>query len=91
MKKSELINEIAINCGISKGKAKEIIDTMTTIITDKLSSGEKVNIDRLGCFQSVKYGERTIKAVTGEIMQLEERLTPRFTASQTLKNKIRCS
>lgn len=48
----KLINEIAINAGISKADAKHILQIITTTIIDSISHGEKVELNDFGSFYS---------------------------------------
>lgn len=89
MKRSELIKELSEQCGVSNKKVKEIIDTMTMIITRELSSNRKVNIDRLGCFKTVEYKGRQIVSIEGKEITVDNRRSPRFVPSQTLKNEVK--
>lgn len=89
MKRSELIKELSEQCNVPKIKTKEIITALTEIITRELINGNKVNIDRLGSFTTVEYTGRRIVSIEGKNRKLDNRPSPRFIPSQTLKNEIK--
>ncbi len=91
MKRSELIKELASEAHVTQTKAREIIKSLTGIITNRLSTGDIVKIDGLGRFHTVTYNSHNIKAVNGSEMCLEPRVSPRFSPSKKLKEAVKAN
>ena len=50
MNKKELVDKIAIEQGISKSKAEEVVNAVFSTIVDELKAGEQVKIPGFGNF-----------------------------------------
>ena len=50
MNKSELINAMADNSGLSKTDAKKALDAFINVTTDTLKNGEKISLIGFGTF-----------------------------------------
>ena len=59
MNKKELVDKIAIEQGISKAKAEEVVNAVFSTIVDELKSGEQVKIPGFGNFVCKERKQRT--------------------------------
>ncbi len=89
MNKSELIDEIARNAGISKAKAALAIDGMTGAVTKALSSGDQVTLVGFGTFSVRDRAARTGRNPrTGDKIQIAAAKIPAFKAGKVLKDAV---
>ena len=92
MNKSDLINHTAAGAGISKTKARQVIDAMVGSIEETLSTGDKVSIKGFGTF---KTGERASKKVrnlhTSEMITLPATRVPLFKPGKPIKDRVAAS
>ena len=59
MNKKELVDKIAIEQGISKSKAEEVVNAVFSTIVDELKAGEQVKIPGFGNFAVKERKQRT--------------------------------
>ena len=89
MNKSELIDAIAADSGLSKADAGRALDGFTAAITNALVAGETVSMVGFGTF-SVKH--RAARAGrnprTGETIQIKASNNPSFKAGKALKDAV---
>jgi DNA-binding protein HU-beta len=89
MNKSELIDAIAANSGLSKADAGRALDGFTAAITNALVAGDSVSMVGFGTF-SVKH--RAARAGrnprTGETIQIKASNNPSFKAGKALKDAV---
>jgi DNA-binding protein HU-beta len=89
MNKSELIDAIAANSGLSKADAGRSLDGFTAAITNALVAGDSVSMVGFGTF-SVKH--RAARAGrnprTGETIQIKASNNPSFKAGKALKDAV---
>ena len=89
MNKSELIDAIAANSGLSKADAGRALDGFTAAITNALVAGDSVSMVGFGTF-SVKH--RAARAGrnprTGETIQIKASNIPAFKAGKALKDAV---
>ena len=89
MNKSELIDAIAANSGLSKADAGRALDGFTAAITNALVAGDSVSMVGFGTF-SVKH--RAARAGrnprTGETIQIKASNNPAFKAGKALKDAV---
>ena len=89
MNKSELIDAIASDSGLSKADAGRALDGFTAAITNALVAGETVSMVGFGTF-SVKH--RAARAGrnprTGETIQIKASNNPSFKAGKALKDAV---
>ena len=89
MNKSELIDAIAANSGLSKADAGRALDGFTAAITNALVAGDTVSMVGFGTF-SVKH--RAARAGrnprTGETIQIKASNIPAFKAGKALKDAV---
>lgn len=88
--KSDLIKRIAVNMGLPEEDiVKPIIDVVFEEITEEMANGNSVGIDGFGVFYPRPYKERSIKDPFGNETYLEARMSPRFRASNVLKERLK--
>ena len=89
MNKNELSAEIAKRSGISRKDAEAAVLTMSEIICEKLSQGEKVQIVGFGAYE-VKHrpARRARNPKTGEEIQIGERRSPIFKPGKAMKEAV---
>ncbi len=89
MNKSELIDAIAANSGLSKADAGRALDGFTAAITSALAGGDSVSMVGFGTF-AVKH--RAARAGrnprTGETIQIKASNNPAFKAGKGLKDAV---
>lgn len=85
MNKTDLINQIVENAGLSKTDAKKALDATLEAISDALRAGDKVQLVGLGTFStSVRPARQGRNPQTGEAVQIAEKKVVRFKASNGL-------
>jgi DNA-binding protein HU-beta len=89
MNKSELIDAIASDSGLSKADAGRALDGFTSAITNALKDGGSVSMVGFGTF-AVKHREaRTGRNPrTGESIQIKASNNPAFKAGKALKDAV---
>ena len=88
MNKADIIKEVAEVTGNSKA-AKSAVDCIFNSITDALKRNEAVILPGFGTFRTSRRKARDGRnPLTGEIIRIEERFMPKFTASKTLKDAV---
>lgn len=89
MNKTDLINAVAEESGLSKTDAKKAIDAVVKGITDALTAGEKVSLLGFGTFS---VGERTartgINPATKEAISIKAKKVAKFKAGTELSEAI---
>lgn len=85
MKKSELIKTTARICGLTESQARDVIRTLTNVITEELRTGEDVMIDGFGKFYVTDYPGREVVTPTGQTVTIDNCRSPRFKASGKLR------
>jgi DNA-binding protein HU-beta len=90
MTKSEFIDRVAAQSGLSKKDAGTAVDAVINSIEDALRGGEEVSFTGFGKFHVAERGAREGRNPrTGETMQIAASKVPRFTAGSGLKKAIR--
>ena len=89
MNKTELSAEIARRAGISRRDAEAAVVSMSEIICEKLSQGEKVQIVGFGAFE-IKHrpARKARNPKTGEEVQRGERVSPIFKPGKMMKQAV---
>jgi DNA-binding protein HU-beta len=89
MNKSEFISAIAEKSGLTKSASEKALNAFTSVVTEELSNGEKVQLVGFGTFEAVTQGARTGRnPQTGETMDIPEKVVPKFKAGKSLKEAI---
>jgi len=89
MNKTELIDAMATNAGISKVMAKKALDGFIKSVSRALKNGDKVALVGFGAFQVVERASREgINPATQEKMTIEAKKVVKFKAGAELSDKI---
>ncbi len=86
MNKTELIDAIAKDSGLTRADCARSLDSLITTVQKTLKKGDDVAITGFGKFSVTKRGARTGRnPATGAAIKIKASKAPKFTAGQTLK------
>lgn len=89
MNKSELIDAVAAAADISKAKAAQAVDGVTSAVTSALSKGDQVTLVGFGTFSVRERAARTGRNPrTGEEIKIAAAKIPAFKAGKALKDAV---
>lgn len=89
MNKTELVDAMAMNAGISKVMAKKALDGFIKSVSSALKKGDKVALVGFGAFQvSERAAREGINPSTQEKMTIEAKKVVKFKAGAELSDKI---
>ena len=90
MTKSEFVDQVAVESGLSKGDAGEAVDAMLQVIGDTLKRGGEISFTGFGKFSVADRGARQgVNPQTGEKIQIAASRVPRFSAGSALKKAVK--
>ena len=90
MTKSDFVDKVAANSGLSKKDAGAAVDAVIKSIEDALKGGEDVTFTGFGKFHVASRGAREGRNPrTGETMTIAASKVPRFTAGSGLKKAVK--
>ena len=90
MSKSEFVDKVAQEAGLSKKDAAAAVDAVLSTIESELKGGGEVTFTGFGKFHVASRGAREGRNPrTGETMQIAASKVPRFTAGSGLKKAIK--
>ncbi len=90
MTKSEFVDQVAAESGLSKGDAGTAVDAVLTVIEDTLKRGGEVSFTGFGKFSVAERGSRQgVNPQTGERIQIAASRVPRFSAGSALKKSVK--
>jgi len=90
MNKSELVDSIANNAGLSKADAQRALDATIESITKALKKNDTVSLVGFGTFSVKKRAARTGRnPATGEAIKIKASKTPSFKAGKGFKDAIK--
>ena len=90
MTKSEFVDKVASNSGLSKKDAENAVNAVISSIEDSLKSGDDVNFTGFGKFHVAHRGAREGRNPRmGESMTIAASRVPRFTAGSGLKKAVK--
>ncbi|MBU1167409.1 HU family DNA-binding protein [Patescibacteria group bacterium] len=91
MTKTQLIDAMAEEAGVSKREAERLLEAFVNTVTNNLKKDEKVAVTGFGTFKVSQRKER--KGVNpqnpSEVITIPAVKVPKFTAGKTLKDSIR--
>jgi len=88
--KSEFVDQVAAESGLSKGDAGTAVDAVLTVIEGTLKRGGEVNFTGFGKFSVADRGARQgVNPQTGERIQIAASRVPRFSAGSALKKSVK--
>lgn len=89
MNKSDLVDAIAQESGLTKADSKKALDAMTSSLGNALLKGDKISLVGFGTFSVSERGERTGKNPrTGEAIKIAAKKVIKFKAGSDLSAKV---
>ncbi len=89
MNKSELIDTVAADSGLTKVDAGRAVESVIGAVTKTLKKGDEVSITGFGKFSVVKRAARQgVNPRTGERVKIKASKAPKFSAGASLKQAI---
>ncbi len=90
MNKTELVDAIAADGGLTRADASRAVESFVTIVNKTLKKGDEVALTGFGKFSVVKRAARTgVNPRTGEKVKIKASKAPKFTAGATLKQNVK--
>jgi DNA-binding protein HU-beta len=90
MTKTDLVDKVADEAGLTKVDSKKAIDAVHEVIADALSRGEKVTWTGFGTFEVRSRAARMGRnPQTGAPMRIPATKTPAFRAGKGLKDAVK--
>jgi DNA-binding protein HU-beta len=88
--KSEFVDQVAAESGLSKGEAGKAVDAVLHTIEETLKRGSEVNFSGFGKFSVAERGARQgVHPRTGEKMEIAASRVPKFSAGSGLKKSLK--
>jgi len=89
MNKAELVEEVAKKVGLTKKDVNNVVDAMTSAITDALAKGEKVTLVGFGTFLVQRRKARQgVNPQTREKINIPSKDVPKFRPGSALKEAV---
>ncbi|MGG4434587.1 HU family DNA-binding protein [Priestia megaterium] len=89
MNKTELVNVVATETGLTKTDAGKAVNAVLEAITETLSEGGKVQLVGFGTFETRDRAARVGRSPkTGEEIQIPAKKAPAFKAGKALKEAV---
>ena len=89
MNKTQLIDAIATEAGITKTDAKKAIDAFIKTTSEQLKDGEKIALVGFGTFSILERSARVGRnPKTGEKIEVEKKRVVKFKAGSDLTNDV---
>lgn len=90
MTKSEFVDQVSAESGLSKGEATKAVDAFLDVLESTLRRGGEVNFTGFGKFSVADRGARQgVNPQTGERIQIAASRVPRFSAGSALKKAVK--
>lgn len=90
MNKSEIVEKIAKDTGLTKSTAAAAVESLIDGITRSLKKGNSVSFVGFGTFKTASRKARTARnPQTGAAIKIPKRRVPRFTAGKSLKAAVK--
>jgi DNA-binding protein HU-beta len=89
MNKSQLIEAVASDSGLTKTDSARAIESLLDTVTRTLRKGDEVNITGFGKFSVIKRAARQgVNPRTGERVKINATKAPKFSAGASLKQAV---
>ena len=89
MNKSELVEAIAKETGISKKDTEATLKAFVNVVSDTLQKKEKVQLIGFGSFETIDRAARTgVNPQSGEKIKIKASTSVKFKAGAPLKEKV---
>jgi DNA-binding protein HU-beta len=90
MNKTDLINSVAQDAGVSKIYAERVLNKFIEVVGDELSEGKKVTVTGFGTFLVAKRREKVgVNPRTKERIKIPAQILPHFRPGKRFKEAIR--
>ena len=90
MNKAELVEEVAGKLGLTKKETNNVVDAITSAITDSLARNERVTLVGFGTFQVMQRKARKgVNPQTRETIQIPAKNVPKFLHGKALREAVR--
>ena len=90
MDKAGLIEEVTNQTGLTKKTSREVLDAITSVVTDALARGEKVTLVGFGTFQVMERKARKgVNPQTREAISIPAKKVPKFRPGKRLREAVR--
>jgi len=90
MNKAELVEEVAGKASLTKKEAGDVVDAITSAITDTLAMNERVTLVGFGTFQvRERKARKGVNPQTREAINIPAKKVPKFTAGKALREAVR--
>ena len=90
MNKARLIEEVAIETGITKRASGRVVTAVIAAISDCLAKGEKVTLAGFGTFGvRQRKARRGVNPQTGESIQIRAKKVAKFVPGNNLREKVK--
>ena len=90
MNKTDLINSVAQDAGVSKIYAERVLNKFIEVVGDELSEGKKVTVTGFGTFLVTKRKEKLgVNPRTKERIKIPAQILPHFRPGRRFKDAIR--
>ena len=89
MNKAELVEEVAGKVGLTKKETNNVVDAITSAITDSLARNERVTLVGLGTFKVRRRKARTgVHPQTRERLDIPAKNVVRFKGGKSIRDKV---
>jgi DNA-binding protein HU-beta len=89
MNKTQLIDAVASDSGLSKADSARAVESLLGTVSKTLKKGDEVSITGFGKFSVVKRAARQgVNPRTGERVKIKASKAPKFTAGASLKHAV---
>jgi DNA-binding protein HU-beta len=89
MNKSQLIEAVASDSGLTKADSARAVESLIGTVTKSLKKGDEVSITGFGKFSVVKRAARQgVNPRTGERVKIKASKAPKFSAGASLKQAV---
>ncbi|MFQ6066825.1 MAG: HU family DNA-binding protein [bacterium] len=89
MNKAELVEEVAAEVGLTKKDVNNVVDAMTSAITNSLARGEKVTLVGFGTFQVQRRKARQgVNPQTRSRISIPAKDVPKFKPGRSLREAV---
>lgn len=90
MNKTQFINAVAAEAGLSKADGKKAVEAMLKTISDEMKNGEKVSILGFGSFSVVeKAARKGVNPKTKQAIDIPARKVVKFKAGADLAENVK--
>jgi DNA-binding protein HU-beta len=90
--KNELAEKVAARTGLSRGEAREVVDSAIDVVSDELAAGGEVALAGFGKFSvSHRAARQGRNPSTGATLNIPASRAPKFSAASALKKRLNAS